>query len=89
LIGWSGVVLSQGEAVWAARMLGTVSKLNEIYHFHPGQPAQTLFDRAEAAVRARLDDRAFEAAWTEGYTLNQEQARQELIRAAEWFRNQG
>lgn len=89
LIGWSGVVLWRVEAAWAARLLGYVSRLYEDEHFHPGGPELALFDRTTAAVRSRLEDRAFEAAWVAGCALPPEQARQEVIRAAEWFRNKG
>ena len=58
----------------AARLLGAV----EAFCASSGSPlhsyARLKYDRVVAAVRAQLDEAAFEAAWAEGRAMSLEQA---------------
>jgi predicted ATPase/DNA-binding CsgD family transcriptional regulator len=84
LAGIAGVVNRRGQSERAARLLGAAWGVAEAmgvrylaHHVHA--------ERVLAAVRARLGDEAFEAAWNEGQTLSVEHAVAEarrLLRAS-------
>ena len=68
------VIAVQGELTWAARLWGSAEVLNEAIGA-PRSPFDRIsYERAVAAARAQLGEKAFAAAWAEGRTMTPEQA---------------
>jgi tetratricopeptide (TPR) repeat protein len=70
----AAVALAQGEAVRAARLFGAAEaqwRASGAVRYAADQPA---FERDFASVRARLDDKTFANAWTEGRAMNADKA---------------
>ncbi|MGH2560259.1 MAG: ATP-binding protein [Thermomicrobiales bacterium] len=74
LSGVAGICAAGGHPDRAARLFGAADSVRERIRLSPRLPERTLFDRAEAAARAALDEPAFVAAWAEGRALSSEQA---------------
>ena len=67
------VIAVQGELTWAARLWGSAEVLNEAIGA-PRSPFDRIsYERAVAAARAQLGEKAFAAAWAEGRTMTPEQ----------------
>jgi len=68
------VVATHGEPVWAARLWGAAQALRAVIGA-PLPPAYRAdYERAVAAVRSSLGEKAFAAAWAEGRSMTLEQA---------------
>ena len=74
LEGLATVVAVQGDPVWAVRLWGMAEALRETM----GTPIPPVYcadyDRAVAAARAQLGEKAFAAVWAQGRIMTQEQA---------------
>ncbi len=68
------VVAVQGEPVWAARLWGAAQSLRAVI----GAPLPPVYcadyERAVAATRSQLGEKAFATAWAEGRTMTPDQA---------------
>lgn len=74
LEGLAGVVAAQGELTWAAHLWGAAEVLREAI-CAPRPPFERVrYERAVAAARAQLGEKAFAATWAEGRTMTPEQA---------------
>jgi len=73
LEGLAGVVATQGEPVWAARLWGAAAVLRETIGAPMPPIEHASYERATAAVRKHLGEKAFAAAWAEGRMLTPEQ----------------
>jgi predicted ATPase/DNA-binding CsgD family transcriptional regulator len=73
-IGLAGVAAEGGQAEHAARLLCTAEALTEAVGAPVRPRDRRLRERAVAAARARLGERAFAAAWDEGRAMPLEQA---------------
>jgi predicted ATPase/DNA-binding SARP family transcriptional activator/DNA-binding CsgD family transcriptional regulator len=75
-LGLGGVAAEQGQPIRAARLWGAAEALREVI----GLPlsyfdlAHSGYEARLAAVRAQLDETAWEAAWSEGRAMSPEQA---------------
>jgi predicted ATPase len=74
LDGLARVASVQGSPVRAARLWGAAKASSQAIGALAAPLDQTAYDRHVAAARARLDEGAFDAAWTEGLSLTFEQA---------------
>jgi tetratricopeptide (TPR) repeat protein len=74
LDGLARVASVQGSPVRAARLWGAAKASSQAIGAFAAPLDQTAYDRHVAAARARLDEGAFDAAWTEGLSLTFEQA---------------
>jgi predicted ATPase/DNA-binding CsgD family transcriptional regulator len=83
VIGLGGVAASRGWPVRAARLWGAAEGISETYGIHLLSAGRSLidYDGRLAAVRSRLDETAWTAAWAEGRAMDLEEiskyARQE------------
>ena len=72
---WLAPVLSAlGRPAAAARLLGAAAAGRRVTHHRREHREEPTFERAVAAVRARLPADAFRAAWAEGERMGLEQA---------------
>ena len=72
---WLAPVLSAGgRPAAAARLLGAAAAGRRATHHRREHREEPAYERAVAAVRARLPADAFRAAWVEGEQLSPEQA---------------
>jgi predicted ATPase/transcriptional regulator with XRE-family HTH domain len=74
LIGLAGVAGRRGDPARAARLCGAASALQEASGVSLPPAARLLYEREVSALRARLGDAAFEAAWRDGERLSLAQA---------------
>jgi hypothetical protein len=74
LDGLARVASVQGSPVRAARLWGAAKASSEGIGALAAPLDQTAYDQRVAAARARLDEGAFDAAWTEGRSLTFAQA---------------
>jgi predicted ATPase/class 3 adenylate cyclase/DNA-binding CsgD family transcriptional regulator len=74
LEGLADVVGVQGEPAWAAQLWGAAEALREGMGTPMLPVSRATYERAVAAARTRLGEKAFAAAWTEGRAMTQEQA---------------
>ncbi|SRR5216683_724685 len=86
LEGLAGVVATQGEPVWATRLWGAATVLRETIGAPMPPIEHANYERATAAVRMHLGEKAFAAAWAEGRMLTPEQVL--LARGPETTRQQ-
>jgi non-specific serine/threonine protein kinase len=82
LAGLAGAAGMQGRLAQATRLFGAAAaQLDTIgASFNPA--GRAAYDRNVVAVRALLDEVAFEASWAEGQAMSQEQAIVEALRVA-------
>jgi predicted ATPase/DNA-binding CsgD family transcriptional regulator len=78
LTGFAGVAAARGEPIRAARLLGAVQTVSERLGWRRA-PALGQHQRVVAAVRARLDEPAFAAAWKAGRELSFPEATAEAL----------
>jgi non-specific serine/threonine protein kinase len=71
--GLAGVVRAAVQPEWATRLLGAADALLEAIGAHLWPADRMEYDRHVAAVRAYLNENAFEAAWAEGRAMSLEQ----------------
>ena len=69
-MGLASLSLAEGQSQRAARLLGVVSRLTE----ETGERLRPVYVNTEAALRAALGDKAFQAAWSQGRAMTLEQA---------------
>jgi DNA-binding NarL/FixJ family response regulator len=74
LEGLAGVVVAEGEPVWAARLWGAAETLRETVGAPIPPVERTDYERAVAVAHAKLGEQAFSAAWAEGRAMTLEQA---------------
>ena len=65
----AAISAARGELTEAARLFGAAEALREEIGSRPRLPEVTVYDRAQAAVRAALPASEVTAAWTAGRTL--------------------
>jgi ATP/maltotriose-dependent transcriptional regulator MalT len=73
LEGLAGVVATQGEPVWAARLWGAAESLREDMGVPIPLSERAGYERAVTATRLLLEEQTFAAVWTEGRTMSLEQ----------------
>lgn len=73
LEGLATMVAGQGEIVWAARLWGKAEALREAISVSIPPVERADYERAVAASRTQLSEKAFAAAWTQGRMLPLEQ----------------
>ena len=73
LEGLAGVLVSQGDLIWAARLWGVAEALREAMGTPLPPVYRAAYDRSVAAARTRLGKKAFAVAWAEGRTMTPEQ----------------
>jgi predicted ATPase/class 3 adenylate cyclase/DNA-binding CsgD family transcriptional regulator len=74
LEGLAGVVATQGELAWAAKLWGTAEALREAISAPIPPVDRAENERTVGAARSHLGEKAFAAAWAEGRTMAPEQA---------------
>jgi predicted ATPase/DNA-binding CsgD family transcriptional regulator len=74
LKGLAGVVATQGEPAWAAQLWGAAEALREVMGAPIPPVYRADYERAVAAARAQLGEKAFAAAWAQGRSMTPEQA---------------
>jgi predicted ATPase/DNA-binding CsgD family transcriptional regulator len=74
LQGLASIVAAQGEYAWAAQLWGAAESLREVMGAPIPPVYRADYERAVAAARAQLGEKAFAAAWAEGRTMTPEQA---------------
>lgn len=74
LEGLAVVLAGQGEPVWAARLWGAAASQRESISIPLPPVEQDTYEHAIAAVRTRLGESTFAAAWVEGRGMSPEQA---------------
>ena len=74
LQGQASIVAAQGEHAWAAQLWGAAESLREVMGAPIPPVYRADYERAVAAARAQLGEKAFAAAWVEGRTMTPEQA---------------
>ena len=74
LEGLAGVLASQGDLMWAARLWGSAESLRDALGTPIAPVYHAEYERSIAAARSKLGDKIFEAAWAEGRTMTPEQA---------------
>jgi predicted ATPase/class 3 adenylate cyclase/DNA-binding CsgD family transcriptional regulator len=74
LEGLAGVVATQGELAWAAKLWGTAEALREAIGVPIPPVERAEYERTVAAARSRLGEKVFAAAWAKGRTMTTEQA---------------
>jgi len=74
LEGLADVVAAQGERLWATRLWGTAEALREAMGAPLWPVERAGYERAVAAMRVSLGERAFATAWAEGRSMTPEQA---------------
>src|SRR6266849_1667335 len=74
LEGLAGVVAAQGEPAWAARLWGAAEALREVLSTPLTPVERADYERAVAAARTQLGEKAFAAAWAQGRSMTPEQA---------------
>jgi ATP/maltotriose-dependent transcriptional regulator MalT len=72
--GLASLVAVQGEATWAARLLGAAEALREAIGVPIWPVDRPGYERLVADVRTNLGEKAFAAAWAEGSAMTPEQA---------------
>ena len=72
---------ARGDHQDAARLFGASERLRDEAHSTLPPLCRANYDRAVNAVRVQLGESAFQAAWTEGRALTQEQAIQLALQA--------
>ena len=72
LEGLADVVSVQGESAWAAQLWGTAETLREGMGTPLPPVSRAPYERAVAATRTRLGEKAFAAAWSEGRGMTPE-----------------
>ena len=70
----AAAVAAQGNHTWAAHLWGAAEALREAIGTLLPPVERVPYDRAVEALRTRLGEQAFAAAWAEGRTLSLEQA---------------
>ncbi len=85
LAGLAGVAGAQGRSAPAARLFGAAAALLDTLGASLNPIGRAVYDRNLVAVRALMDEAAFEAAWAEGRAMSQEQAIAEALRVAAEF----
>lgn len=73
LSGLAEVVAAQREPVRAAQLWGAVEALRNTVGVRISPVEQAHYERSVTAVRARLGEKAFASAWTEGHAMTPEQ----------------
>jgi len=73
-MGMAGVALAEGQAVRAARLVGAAEALGEAMGASVELGDRADYDRITAAVKAALDERAYQAACAKGRMMTLEQA---------------
>ena len=74
LEGLAGVLASQGEHVWAARLWGSAEARRDEMGTPIAPVYRAEYERSITAVRSKLGDKTFIAAWAEGRNMTPEQA---------------
>ncbi|HEX6556060.1 MAG TPA: protein kinase [Ktedonobacteraceae bacterium] len=74
LEGWASMVAEQGQFAWAAQLWGSAESLREAIRVPISLAERADYERAVAAARAQLGEKAFAARWREGRTMTPEQA---------------
>ena len=69
----AGVVAAQGEPVWATRLWGAAAALRNTIGAPIPPVERAGYERATAAVRTHLGEKAFAEAWAQGRTMTPEQ----------------
>ena len=69
LVGWAGVMVKEGQAEQAARLIGAVETLRETNGLHTTPVARAEYEHNEAAIRTQLGEAAFEAARSAGRVM--------------------
>ncbi len=73
LEGLGAVAAGQGEPVWAAQLWGTAASLREMASSPITPVERAVYEEGVTAVRVRLGEKTFTAAWTEGKAMTLEQ----------------
>jgi predicted ATPase/class 3 adenylate cyclase/DNA-binding CsgD family transcriptional regulator len=73
LEGLAAVVAAQGEAAWAARLLGRAEAQRETIKTPLLPIDRVVYDHAVALARSHLDEPSFAAAWAQGRAMTLEQ----------------
>lgn len=73
LEGLAGVLTSQGEIVWAARLWGAAEALRNAMGTPIPPVSRAEYERSLTAARTHLSEREFAAAWAEGRDMTLEQ----------------
>jgi DNA-binding NarL/FixJ family response regulator len=68
------MVAEQGQFVWAAQLWGAAEALRETIRVPIPLVERADYERAVAAARAQVGERAFAARWNEGRNMTPEQA---------------
>jgi predicted ATPase/class 3 adenylate cyclase/DNA-binding CsgD family transcriptional regulator len=68
------VIAAQGELTWAARLWGSAEVLKEAIGAPRSPFDRVSYERAVAAARAQLGDKAFATAWAQGRSMTADQA---------------
>jgi non-specific serine/threonine protein kinase len=74
LAGFAGIAAARGQSVPAVRLLGAVESFLGTISVPQLPTDQLAYDHNVAALRAQLDEAAFNAAWVEGRVMSMEQA---------------
>jgi predicted ATPase/class 3 adenylate cyclase/DNA-binding CsgD family transcriptional regulator len=74
LEGLAGVLASQGELVWAARLWGAAEALRDAMGTPIPPVYRAEYERSVAAARDQLGEQVFTTAWAEGRNMTPEQA---------------
>ena len=74
LEGLAEIAAAQGEPMWAARLWGAAEALREALGTPPPPVTRADYERAVAASRTTLGERAFAVGWAEGRSMSPEQA---------------
>jgi predicted ATPase/class 3 adenylate cyclase/DNA-binding CsgD family transcriptional regulator len=74
LAGLAGVLASQGELVWAARLWGAAEALRDTMGTPIAPVYRADYERSVVAARDQLGEQAFTTAWAEGRNMTPEQA---------------
>jgi hypothetical protein len=82
LAGLAGAAGVLGRPVQATRLFGAAAAQLSTTGASLNPAGQAAYDRNLVAVRASMDEAAFEATWAEGQAMNQKQAMAEALRVA-------
>ena len=80
LEGLAGVIAARGGAAWAARLWGAAEALRENFSFPMPPVERSSYEQAVAAVRSKLGEEAFAAAWSQGRTTPLEQVIHDVLK---------
>jgi ATP/maltotriose-dependent transcriptional regulator MalT len=70
----AGVVATQGEPAWAARLYGAAEAFRDALSVPIPPVYRAEYERSVAATRTQLSEQALAAAWAQGRTMTPEQA---------------